>query len=703
MNGLIKYQYHIKRNEGNEIVVFEPGVIPVELPSLVYIEGPNSSGKSTLLNLIALGMNGLNRTDIEQSLKSKMQSLMDSSYQNIDFSIEINTGENHLLLTKEMYSQQILSYEIIGEKKKIISPELLEEKYNLIYDIPENPIQRLNELTNAIRDNQKFISVKLSGFREFVLRQLNEIKNSKNPQQIIQDENEIADYKERFNKLKNQLYDKTQYKEILERYSYVKLYRSYLYELNNITKHIDEQESELKKTKKRITFEQDKKFLLAEKYVDELIDIHTQLSRLLTNVISGERDIITLWSKIDFRDILLNKSVDTNAKKTISAVQKLLVDKKKKVISKDKVQQIDMYNKIIELLNSYHNKDTLIPGFNKNISEIIDILKKEYSKYADEVKLADDTKYCIELISEVNKSLSLVETEILPLCLKVNEKSQDYTISETFITQDLKKLYYKKEEVLKKLKAYEKLCSTKAVNLLSNEDIEYAFKEVKNIPDYEDIKYMSEDNLLTKIDVIKEMVEQEEKQLAKLGNIIEFKEYELGISKNRKPHKYQAYVNEVTNIVKACQNLDQKYTTFNKYISKMIDGKLDASQQETNRDNYYEAVSLYLGKKIGIIRHINKIYKVSNVDIINKYILTEEKKIIRYADMGTGQSQCAYLMSKLNSIDNRKVIALFDEVAMMDKYSLEPVFKKLSELYNEGKLIIGIVVQKADSLSIREI
>ena len=49
---MIKVDYRIERNEGDEVNIYAPKLIPNELPNVVYIQGPNSSGKSTLLNII---------------------------------------------------------------------------------------------------------------------------------------------------------------------------------------------------------------------------------------------------------------------------------------------------------------------------------------------------------------------------------------------------------------------------------------------------------------------------------------------------------------------------------------------------------------------------------------------------------------------------------------------------------------------------
>ena len=72
--------------------------------------------------------------------------------------------------------------------------------------------------------------------------------------------------------------------------------------------------------------------------------------------------------------------------------------------------------------------------------------------------------------------------------------------------------------------------------------------------------------------------------------------------------------------------------------------------------------------------------------------------------MGTGQSQSAYLLSLLNvKNDTRKIIALFDEIAMMDESSLEPICNKLKELKSKNRLLLGILVQRSNKIAIKPI
>ena len=140
------------------------------------------------------------------------------------------------------------------------------------------------------------------------------------------------------------------------------------------------------------------------------------------------------------------------------------------------------------------------------------------------------------------------------------------------------------------------------------------------------------------------------------------------------------------------------------FINDIIDKK-PISKNNTNpiQLKYLEEVSKYLGKRVGTIRHINDMYDVKEINLLDGIVKTTQGKIIRLSDFGTGQSQSAYLLGKLNTEDERPLIALFDEVAMMDDYSLELVFQKLRELYHGNRLVAAIVVQKANQFTVKSI
>jgi len=153
------------------------------------------------------------------------------------------------------------------------------------------------------------------------------------------------------------------------------------------------------------------------------------------------------------------------------------------------------------------------------------------------------------------------------------------------------------------------------------------------------------------------------------------------------------------------QHLESKIHSFGQYIDKLDNEKntLKYDLCSADQKKYYKKLFEYLGKRVHNIRHIDREYAVSEINLISNCILTKEGKEIKIEDMGTGQSQSAFLAGLLNTDDNRKIIALFDEVAMMDEQSLTPVYDKLKNLYKNGKLLLGVIVQKSDKLKVEAI
>ena len=125
------------------------------LNNVVLIEGPNDSGKSILLNCIALACYGLKfgETDnkkVNEELYPKLEWLAntDHTYSNIEFDLEItNDGEDEKL---KLSSKKILSSKQIDVylNDTPITFETFKSLFNLIYDIPSNPTKRLTELLN---------------------------------------------------------------------------------------------------------------------------------------------------------------------------------------------------------------------------------------------------------------------------------------------------------------------------------------------------------------------------------------------------------------------------------------------------------------------------------------------------------------------------------------------------------------------------
>src|SRR3990172_6736965 len=167
---MLKYNYKIVRDEGNVTREYNPDLIPTELDNIVYIEGPNSSGKSTLLNILALGLFGLELKDNElhSSLKEKLENLLYSEHQKLQFNFEILSKDSSLCISSEkpdLNSAEFFVKIRRGKTETLIDPDRFKREFKLIYDVPINPLGRLPQLLNEIKFTQSFLGNKIASIR----------------------------------------------------------------------------------------------------------------------------------------------------------------------------------------------------------------------------------------------------------------------------------------------------------------------------------------------------------------------------------------------------------------------------------------------------------------------------------------------------------------------------------------------------------
>ena len=145
---------------------------------------------------------------------------------------------------------------------------------------------------------------------------------------------------------------------------------------------------------------------------------------------------------------------------------------------------------------------------------------------------------------------------------------------------------------------------------------------------------------------------------------------------------------------------------YSENIKLLMERKVKTSDIERSKTKkqYYDEVAKYLANKIGVFTHIGDTHTAKIADLISGVIITTDNRTIHLLDMGMGQSQSTYLKSLLNvENDNRKIIALFDEIASMDTNSLKPIFSKLCELYEQKRLLLAVLVQRSDELKVKKL
>ncbi len=683
----IEYDYVIERDEENEINIYTPDKIPKTLPDIAYIKGPNSAGKSTLLNLMALGFYGSNNDKLAAPLKEKIEGMKNRKDQKIKFDIKIYDKEHNLILEsrKSNFDSEIEVYSY-GQK---VDADHFSIGYNLIYDIPENPTGRLKDLNYEVKDLQHRHMVNLGTLESYIREVIGEVERGKDPKKIEKLKNDIREYEEerkRRIEKKNDLDNETR---DLEMYVYTKLATGYKSKIEDI----EEKLKSLKKDKKKIDKQNKEAYEIWNKVkndVNEMEKLRSDLGlSLYKNLPEEQRYRLDIWNSIDFDTILMSKKVDPRSESQILYLKEIFDDVRKKLDENRASKETELCKKVLDVLSEFEDYEIKIPVYNIDVKEFTRSLENYIEKNRTELKKTKDVEEICAHLDELYNKLQDVKEKIKIIENTDREFDPAAFYSPEKIENIENSLENKKIEYKQKYEEYKSHCISSLH--LQEDDIENVFESNRN--KYPNLRSLDEDGLITKLNEQRKKKNEAEGDVNEIEVLIKERTRELNDLENREPHKYQDCKENLNKLLKTCGGLKGKLAKYDGYISDIIAGKIPRSNDENDVKNYLEKLSIYLAKRMDTIRHIDGVYKVKKIDVINKIVITEESKRIKFEDFGTGQSQSAYLSSILNTNDKRKMIVLLDEVAMMDNLSLKPVFDKMHDLYKKGQLVIGIIVQ----------
>jgi exonuclease SbcC len=320
-------------------------------------------------------------------------------------------------------------------------------------------------------------------------------------------------------------------------------------------------------------------------------------------------------------------------------------------------------------------------------------------------------------LKDSKQHLSELRDQVDELSVQLKAVNESLTEDEEF-SEKLTDSYYAEKEQLDALEQATKNAGTKCHAYLSKclsngfeeaqlERLSYA--ELSPIlpqsTELQQFLSLTENQINDKISKIEKEIETKKERIKTLKVIIEQYQREKEQLEKQKPHKYESSQAMLDGLYQRTQGISSKLLSEYDANLKSVRNKRVTKNDQLNdkKIKYYEEVSKYIASRIGVFRHIGTFYKASKVDLISEEIITEDGLTIHFVDMGTGESQSAYILGLLSSVknDNRRIIALFDEIAMMDNASLKPVLAMMQRLYQENKLLIGIMAQKSEDLATR--
>lgn len=703
---MITVDYLIERNEGDEIVTYSPKLLPTEYDNVVYIKGPNACGKSTLLNIIALAFFGNKLPELDQTLKNRLLNLLDLDHQKIKFLISFNNPELGFTLTSKKRNLNTLDISVEIETKegvRQLNPDSFFREYKLIYDIPTNPLERLPQLLVELKTTQNELGQKIGILKDFLRTIIEEIGNSKDPNKLDELINKIDELKRSYDNLEIDLNIIKSHRRKVEIYYLYKFYINANDEykeqqklLSELNQRLHAVELEGRRSTRTLTNLERKinndKTRLLELYNDSYIKLKGILPE-------SEKVHLRAWKETNINNEInyseIYKTIREKTKYFINIIENLLENER--IIFNTELKSIEVYRRLLAALSEVRFNDVFLPGFDQTVENFKQILSNELNNFTELENRILNISVCIEILKEFYCSLNSTIKLVIEYKENTNTPYDESGFDVDVIRNEIKTAVSITDALDKKIG---KLRSQMISKNLDPSNPPKSYYETNNDPEIKPFEIMSEESIKQELQKIDMQISLKSKQLERLSESLKVKNQEIVLMNSKKPHIHREYLNDLDSLFISIQRVEQRFkTVFSKNISHIIE------QTRLSDDDlfYADLLSELLAKKIVSIKHIDNEYQVKKLDLVNREIVTEGNKTIRFEDLGTGQSQAGFLLAKLAMSENKKIIALFDEVAMMDEYTLQPVKDRLNQLYKENKLIMAIIVQKSETISIESL
>jgi len=700
---MIEYDYLIKRDENDETRTYVPK-LPKELDDICLIEGPNSSGKSTLLHIIALAMNGKDNPSVCKALKEKMHRLLESDRQEMTFNFTIDNKQSGLRIhaVKESpTSPKIDLWEYEDGNKVRLSSELFNRKYNLIYDIPSNPTARLKDLTHDLQDKHHLVGRKLNDLRQTISDVISEILNSRDPKHLESIERQISKVESDMSELSKRTRIQDEHLKRFKQFAYAKLFS----QNHALEKRLRDKLTQLKKEQRSVKREKTSKDkevtkLQADARAEAIIvrDSRNGAYHKLKQIM-GPSPRLEAWSNLNIQECLFHPSNSDLLSEGIEHFKTDLLGLQMDLSRSENVEQAEFYHELLMVLSGHSSLSVEIPGTDKKVSDLIEIIRNTLDELTPDKQRLEDVKKALQYLKHMEEALEHFVKTYLPRIkdiLKHLESDEEEFTDEIYRHDELiKEVTSRLNQQMKTLLKYRDMCIQ--VGLKE----EFILQCLRELEEDNELKIYSR---YSEIEFNSYITDYEKRFNKDADNLLRMKEKLARLSRQKaemlqkKTHKYQHIQSEVNALYGVVEALEQKIrVTCPERLKKLPDLR-DTTGLSDDEIAFYDSVACYLGQKVASVRHVDGEYDVTKIDMIKGVIHTVSGKMINLLDMGTGQSQGAYLQGILATNDNKKIIALIDEVAMMDTKTITPVIKRLRALYQSGKLVCGIVVQRSDSL-----
>lgn len=692
---MINYDYIMKKNDGYETKEFVP-LFDKNIPNVSVFRGHNSSGKSTFMDLVALSLYGSDSPEVISKLKEKIDYLKTSENSEFDFHLE--AANKDLILRAHTIKSGFLDGNGEWENRieesrnggdfQELTKESFRKKYRVIYDMPDRPMERVQEL---VRGAERIIRTTIDTTDSFRYSLINETKlaeNSRNEELIFLLRNEIETLKDSISTYSD---DVDQIQKMSKKINLL-YYSSELTRLCNEKAELDRKIGNLNNEnakKHKAAVKESKDYETKLRYIKAKLRSVVENYRIACNQLDRlekiSEEAITNYKQ--FGNITVDSILNTGCSQLYDfrKVSKDMITRLQKVYEDDEVAILSEKKKLLgELVTA------LEPYLSDEIEVLDSPINSVYSKLVEELKEIKDRVGQYDLATETIERITVSSESAKEADSKYEELGDRPVIEEGSESGLATNLNARKDAIQSKITD---LSTDSAIYGVTLNNYEQIYEDCQSDILLHDYLSMNIDEVNSKAKELDTNIETKKQKIEDANKRISNIQRQLEDAESKEPHPLSEYKIELNILNSTIQDM---LIDLHEKDEMLVQLSREETVVETDRNsNFLEQVWVYLGKRLGTVQHIGELYTIEKINMNSRIIITDKGSRIPFKDMGTGESQLAYLTGLLNSDDDRITIALFDEIDHMDPIIISKIQSKLKDLYDCGKLLIGVMAAPA--------
>ncbi|MBN2487899.1 MAG: hypothetical protein JXA98_02605 [Methanosarcinaceae archaeon] len=645
--------------------------------NIFFIRGTNDQGKTTALNMVALGLYAnesfiAEKGIISDSLRAKMDYLSSDTLDRLKFDFDVKSRDGLTSISSE-YDNGALATKFNGE---LIGSEYLNENIQVLYDVPDDPLVKLDSSVRLIKEN-------LLDYERYLQRYYEAIES-----EITQ----IMDYKEKDNKIRRKTDD---LKEIQKDLGIKR----------DLKERIENELSELETAENVLSY-----YEILDQFEQTDRDLKIQKERrtkLRQNGVGGEtpkfKEKITEFNQVEYNiksSLLLIKKYSAFLSKeqtnTFKSIGKRLnslsgprdltiknIDKWREDVNdihsqlindpilnqfKEEEKQSELAKKIMEVLRNYLSLEMDVPGTNvKGVFQFYKQLDEFNKNIEPKISRKRDLNVVINEVDKLMVHFSDLKVKRGRIPDVDDKQMYEYENVEKEINQLDKKLKDLTNQASKYSDLIDSLNQDEIDKILENpgkrEQYQRTSKEFKNLVDEID---SLERNETASIAIIKE-----------LGTL------------DTSPTYDEEWLNLEYDI---CDKLISKVIKWRQVLETVNFRKTDLGIKYDEGNDFFDALSEYFAEILKNVYFEKRSWDVEKVDLVKRQYLIKNRKPIKFIQMGTGHTALNSILSRIKqNFGGKKKIILVDEIGHMDEKNIGILVDEIKNQVTKGETLFALI------------